>query len=347
MSAGVGTRIVTLVLLLVAGAAAGCASPQPEAPQRQPYKVVLLPVEGAEQALAAVPETASDGGVMVPLALTPAELQKTVFDGVLASNAFSEIVAAPASVGAVGGTFAGDELAAAADFARSVRADLILRVTVRSARIRDLGHNGSTFWSAFTWFMLPLPIWGVDDRTYDTNLSVEAALYEPRDTIKPTASVVAASSKQELDLWDRGLSPLVIIVPPPYLAGNEKTVSEEVTRRAVAQVMAALSEELRSREIPARFDLDVTTEGRDVKITVATRRQLRSLDVFVDGKLVKSWAETDLVAEPDSTDDRRVYRRAIAVPAAAGQSGRGEVRVAAEDESGGREVRTILVGGDR
>ena len=112
-------------------------------------------------------------------------------------------------------TRAGDDLSAAAEFARRSRADLILRVTVKSARVRDLGRNDATTLSTIVWFLVPAPVWFSNDRTYDTNVSVEAALYEPRDTVKPTATVVAAAGRQELDLWDRGLSPYVIFVPPP------------------------------------------------------------------------------------------------------------------------------------
>ncbi|MCE9638486.1 MAG: hypothetical protein K8T90_22525 [Planctomycetes bacterium] len=340
-SASVGAW--SIAAALGAASAGGCASQKADPTPRQPYKVVLLPVEGAARALAAQAGTDDAAGEMVPLAMTPEELGAHVAAGVRASNAFSQIIDAPESVRAAGGAFAGDELTAAADFARRSDADLILRVTVKSARIRDLGNNSSTFWSTFTWFMLPLPVWAVDDRTYDTNLAIEAALYEPRDTAKPTASVVAASGEQKLDLWDRGLSVWVPIVPPAFLAGNMKTVSETVTELAMEQVMKKLVDELRKREIPARFELSVAPSGDAVAIVVGTRRQLRSIDVFADGKLVKSWAETDLVPEKDSTDERHVYRRSV--PAAPGA--RSEVRVVAEDESGGREVRTILLGGGK
>lgn len=326
-------------------ATAGCASQRAEPIQRQPYKVVLLPVEGAARALAAQSGADDAAGEMVPLAFTPEEMEAEVSAGVRASQAFSHIVDAPSDVRAAGGAFSDDELAAAADFARRSDADLILRVTVKSARIRDLGNNSSTFWSTFTWFMVPLPIWAVDDRTYDTNLAIEAALYDPRDTAKPTASVIATSGEQKLDLWDRGLSVWVPIVPPAFLAGNMKTVSETVTRLAMEQAMKKLVEELRKREIPARFELTVEPSSGGVALVVGTRRQLRSIDVYLDRKLVKSWAETDLVPEKDSTDERHVYRRTVPLARAAGAPG--EVRVVAEDEAGGREVRTIVLGGDR
>ena len=347
MIARVLPACVTLLVSLVLAIAAGCASPPAEPPQRQPYKVVLLPVEGAARALAAQQDAADVGGAMVPLALTPEEFEAAIFAGVKSSNAFSELIEAPASVRAAGGAFAGDELAAAADFARRSNADLILRITVKSARMRDLGNNSATFWSTFTWFMVPLPIWTVDDRTYDTDLTVEAALYEPRDTVKPTASVVASSGRQDLDLWDRGLSFYVPVIPPAFLAGDDKKVSETVTAGAVRQLMDALVKELRTREIPTRFDLDLTATADGVTVTAGSRRQLRSLEVYAGGKLVQQWAETELVAEKDSTAERRVYRRTVAIAglgAATAKSAPVEVRVVAEDEAGGREVRTIVLG---
>lgn len=325
-----------LVLLGALSVLAACASSEPERIPRQPYKVVLLPVEGAAAALrdqGAGENGAADG--MVPLALTPEELERAIFDGVRGSNAFSEITVAPPLASS-----ADEPLAAVADHARRTSSDLILRLTVKSARIRDLGNNSSTFWSTFAWFMVPLPVWTVDDRTYETNLAVEAALYEPRDVVKPTATVVASSGTQDLDLWDRGLSPWVPIVPPPFLKGDLRTVSEEVTRRAVGQLMAALVGELRSREIPVRFELSVTASDGGVSVVAATRRQLRSLEVFANGRRVAGWAESELVPEKDSTDERRVYRRTVQVPGGAGT----EVRVVAQDEAGGREVRTIVLG---
>lgn len=331
------SRAAGTVALGLLGAA--CASAAPDALVRQPYRVVLLPVEGGAAALAA-PTPVGGEGEPVPFSLTAEQLERIVFDGVRASDAFSEILAAPHEVRAARGEFAGDELAAAAEYARRANADLILRITIKSARIRDLGNNGASFWSGFLWFMLPAPIWTVDDRTYDANLAVEAALYEPRDVVKPTASVVASSGLQDLDLWDRGLSWWIPLVPPPFLAGDPETVSETVTRRAVDQLMAELSRELRTREIPSRFELDIQASADGVVVTVTTRRQLRSLEVFADGKLVRAWAETELVPESGATAERRVYRRAVPVPAAGA-----DVRVVAEDEAGGREVRTVRVGG--
>jgi hypothetical protein len=323
-------------------AAAGCAAtPQPVLPQ-QPYKVVLLPVEGAEQALAAKAETTEDGGRIVPLALTAAELGDAIFQGVRQARAFTEMVEAPQSARVAGDAYAGDELAAAADFARRSNADLILRITVKSARIRDLGRNDSTAWATITWLLLGVPSFYVDDRTYDANVTVEAALYEPRDTVKPTASVVAASGRMDLDLIDRGVSPWVIIMPPPFIEGDDRTVGLEVTQRAMRQVMEALSNELRTRPIPTRFDLEVRGVAGGVEVVAASRRQLRSIDVYVGGKLAASWAETALVPEKDSTDDRRVYRRTVKVAPRTGEPA--EVRVVAEDEAGGREVRTVVPG---
>jgi hypothetical protein len=341
--------------------ATGCSSQTKEAPRRQPYKVLLLPVEGAARALVAAPQEASSGGgktgALVPLSLTPLQLEQAVADGVHASQAFSEIVDAPPSVRGAAAASAADDMAGASEFARRVGADLILRVTVKSASIRDLGNNSSTAWSTVLWFMLPAPWWPVDDRTYDTNLAVEAALYEPRDTVKPTASVVATSGKQDLDLRERGYSWWVPVIPPAYLEGDPKTVSEEVTHRAMAQVMEKLAEELRTREIPSRFELAVQPEGGGVTVTAASRRQLRSVEVYVDGVLAKTWAENELVPDKDSTAERRVYTRTVpigpaapkgprgAAPAAPSPAGPSEVRVVAEDEAGGREVRTITLGG--
>jgi hypothetical protein len=191
--------------------------------------------------------------------------------------------------------------------------------------------------------MVPAPIWFVDDRTYDTNISVQAELYDPADPVKPTASVVASSGKQELDLWDRGLSPFVLVVPPAFLSGSAKSVSETLTERATQQLLAALVLELRTREIPSRFEMDVVEDAGSVRITAVSRRRLRSLAVEADGVGVGSWAETALVEEKDSTPERFVYRRSVPAGAKAGAA----VRVVAEDEAGGREVRTLVLAGAR
>jgi hypothetical protein len=341
-------RALAALLLAAAAAfpAAGCASETPPPPPRQPYKVVLLPVEGAASALAVPSERTADGeGEIVPLALTPEQLETAIFEGIRASNAFTELVAVPADVAAA--TRAADDLTAAADFARRTNSDLLLRVTVQRARIRDLGRNDATFWSSLAWFMIPAPIWFVDDRTYETDISVEAELFEPRDVAKPTARVDADSTRHELDLWDRGISTYVILVPPPWIVGDPKKVSEVVTQRAVGELMDKLVEGLRTREIPSRFDVVLTAAAGEVRVEVAGRRALRSLEVFVRGKRQESWAETDLVPEKDSTEDRRVYRRVVKLaPDAPGAAGAGEatVRVVAEDEAGSREVRTIVAG---
>ncbi len=309
---------------------AACASAEPPAPALHPYKVVLLPVEGAKAALEMKP-----GADDVPLALTPEQLEMRIRDTVVRSRVFSDVVVAdPAALRAPG---AEDELEVAADVARREKADLLLRITVKSARMTDLGNNDATFWSTLVWFMVPAPIWFVNDRSYATDIAVQAELYDPEDPVKPTASVVAGSGTQALDLWDRGLSLYVVVVPPAFLSGSDETVSETLTERAVEQLLAALVEELRTREIPSRFELELAQEGRAVTVVVATRRRLRSLELQADGARVAAWAETALAPEPDSTPERLVYRRRIDVPAGS------VVRVAAEDEAGGREVRTLVL----
>jgi len=118
-------------------------------------------------------------------------------------------------------------------------------------------------------------------------------------------------------------------------------VSETLTKRAVAQVLDALILELRTREIPSRFEMDVAVEGAALKVAVVSRRRLRSLVVEAAGKAVETWAESGLVEDADSGPDRFVYRRSVSVSAAKGT----QVRVVADDEEGGREVRTIVIGG--
>lgn len=333
------TRSKTAAACVIAAAAAAlpaCASDPAPIVKRQPYKVVLLPVEGAARALALNEKRGED---FVPLALTPEEMEKTIFDRIRESNAFSELVAAPA--GTVSASY-GDDLGGAADFARRENADLILRVTVKTAEMRDLGNNSNTFWSTFTWFLLPLPTWFSDDRTYDTNLSVEAALYEPRDTQKPTASVVANSGEQALDLWDRGLSPWVPILPPPFLKGRPAVVSETLTKAAMDRLIVSLVDELQKREIPSRFDVALTPDAGGLGIRIVSRRALRSIEVFIAGKRAESWAETAIQPDAGSTADGFVYTRTAAsvAKAAAGT----DIRVVAEDEAGAREVRTIVLG---
>jgi hypothetical protein len=323
-------RAALLLALVLAAAPAACKSAPVIPALPHPYKVVLLPVEGAESALAAKP-----GESDVPLAMTPAELSTKIAESVRDARVFSDVVFAAAAD--LRG--AEDEMQAASAIARKTASDLILRIEVKSARMADLGNNSSTFWSTFTWFMIPLPTWFVDDRTYETDIAVQASLYDPADPVKPTASVVATSGKQDLDLWDRGLSPLVIVVPPAFLAGSAETVSETLTERAVAQVLTALVEELRTREIPSRFEMGVVQTGAMVEVVVASRRRLRSLDVEVGGRPRQGWAETALLEEKDSTPERFLYRRKLEIREAAGTP----VRVIAEDEAGGREVRTLVL----
>ncbi len=336
------TRRAPLVLLPLAAACAlsACASaPPPIEPLAHPYKVVLLPVEGAETALAARPGDAADPEEgEVPFALTPEQLRDTIRDGVVDAHVFSDIVvAAPSELRTDEFT---DVVAAATTVARRERADLIMRVRVNSARLQDLGPNGSKLWSSFLWFMVPAPVWFADDRSYATSLVVQAELFDPADPVKPTASIVASSGEQELDLFDRGVSPLVIVVPPAWLAGNLETVSKELTSRSVRQLMEKLVEELRTREIPSRFALDASREGAAVAVRVATRRRLRSLEVYSGERLLRGWAEREmqtLVDAAASRPDETVYAARVDVPPDA----RDAIRVVAEDEAGGREVRTL------
>lgn len=321
-------------LLALSAPLAACKSAPPPVPLPHPYKIVLLPVEGAAAALAGTP-----GASDVPLAMTPEELSSKIADRVRTSHVFSDVVSGAPDDGRARAVDE-DPMQAASDLARRTASDLILRIVVKSARMTDTGNNSSTFWSTLTWFMAGFPSFWVDDRTYETDIAVQAELYDPSDPVKPTASVVATSGKQELDLWDRGLTPLVIIVPPAFLKGSASSVSHTLTERAVDQLLAALVEELRTREIPTRFQLDVVRAGGDVKIAVESRRRLRSLAVEVDGKPAQMWAETGLVEDKESAADRFVYRRTFKVDGSKGA----RVRVIAEDEAGGREVRTLVIG---
>lgn len=327
-------KLAILLLLAAVPALAACKSAEPIPPLSHPYKIVMLPVEGSKTALGE-----KTGDADVPLALSPAELDAKIVASVKAAHVFSDVVVAQAADLQLPG--AEDNLAAAAQIARRTSSDLILRIQVKSARMTDLGSNGSTIWSTVTWFMIGIPSFWVDDRTYATDLAVTAELFDPDDRVRPTASVDANTDQQELDLWDRGLTPLVIVVPPAFLKGSPKTVSETLTDRAVRQLLAKLVEELRTKKIPSRFDLmDVAEEGGSVRVLIGTRVRLRSLEIEVDGRTVKAWAETGLVEEKDSTPERFVYRRSLPVQAKAGA----QVRVIAEDESGGREVRTVVAG---
>ncbi len=340
-------KTAALVLLVAASSAlAACRSTEPLPTTPQPYKVLLLPVEGAKQALD-FKQAADD----VPLAMTPEALSARIADKIQSSHVFSEVVLAkPADLAPKGDE---DEMQRAAAFATKEESDLILRIQVISARMTDEGHNGSTVWSTLTWFMIPLPVWFVKDRTYDTNIKILAEVYDPADPIRPTSAVTAASGREDLDLWDRGLSPYVLVVPPPFLKGSATSVSEKLTDLAIDDLLRALVDGLRTREIPSRFEMNVAEapmqDGEAVKVSIASRRKLRSLVVEVDGKIVKTWAETGLVEEKDSTPERYLYRRSVPALSATtpGAKKSAEVRVVAEDESGGREVRTLMLGGAR
>jgi hypothetical protein len=327
-------RAAAGLVLAAAASLAACKSAPPAPETLHPYKVVLMPVEGSGAALAEKQDAAG-----VPLALTPEALDARIADGVRTSHVFSDVVVAHPADLAVRG--AADEMQAASDLARRTSSDLILRVSVKSARMADLGNNGNTIWSTLTWFMAGIPSFWVSDRTYETNIAVQAELYDPGDPVKPTASVVAKSDPQELDLWDRGLTPYVIVVPPAFLKGSPETVSTTLTNRAVEQMMTKLVGELRSREIPSRFELDVAEARGAVTVSVASRRRLRSLAIEAGGKSVAAWAESALVEDKESTSERFVYRRSVPVAAGSGTP----VRVIAEDEGGGREVRTLVIGG--
>jgi hypothetical protein len=333
-------RALVLAALVVPSLAA-CASAPAEDLPRQPYKVVLLPVEGAAEALAMAPESDEAGGARVPLAMTPAELERTIADAVRSSRVFSAVV--EAGPGELDGADVDERLRAASAFARRERADLVLRVTVKSAQMNDLGNNSSTVWSTLTWFMVPLPVWFIEDRTYSTNIAVQAELFEPGEAVvKPTSTVVASSGNQDLDLWDRGLSPWVLVVPPPFLPGSERSVSETLTRRAVAQLLEGLVAELRTRPVPSRFEVTAVAAEGGVAVEVVTRRKLRSLEVESEGRRLALWAETELEPAADSTPERSVYRRTVPLPAATAGATQ-LVRVVAEDEAGVREVRTVAV----
>ncbi len=332
-------------LALSAPLLAGCASDDVEiAPLAHAYNVVLLPIEGAEQALAPpIAEDAVEGEV--PFSITPEELRTRIKETILGSRVFSRIVNIDASQ-LFTDEFT-DEVQAAVPFAREQRADLIMRVRVNSARMIDLGPNDSKTWSTFVWFMVPAPLWLADDRTYGTSLSVSAEMYDPEDPVRPAASVVASSSEHELDLWDRGVwDPMIFVLPAPWVDGDLETVSQELTARAATQMLEELVSELRDREIPSRFDVAYAWDGNTIEVEIGSRRRLRALEIRVDGEVMKSWAERetqDLHDDRRSTADRIVYRAQVPVTAEM----RGQlVRMVAVDEAGGREVRTLRAGAD-
>jgi hypothetical protein len=334
-------RSSALLVFAAALPLAACRSAEPPPPREHPYKVVLMPVEGAQPALAAKPKDAEHD---VPLALTPESLASAIRDAVKDARLFSQVVVAePSDVATKGDE---DRMQAAARFAKKTESELILRIVVKSAHVTDTGPNGSKVFATLTWFMIPLPIW-FKDRTYEDDFQLLAELYETDDPAKPTASVVATAGTQELDLWDRGATPLVLVVPPPFLKGSEKKLSESVTAMAMKQLLEDLVAKLGAREIPSRFEMDVAEERTNaaggVRVAIASRRRLRSLEIDVDGQAADTWAETGLVEEKDSTPERFAYRRVVPLVANAGA----QVRVVAEDEAGGREVRTLVLGGAR
>lgn len=316
---------------------AGCATTTPApAPDVHPYKAVLLPVGGATAALADPP-----GRDSIPVAATPEALEKSVHDALLAAPLFSSIVSVKREE--LGDHPPEEAMGAAAAVARRYDADLILRVQIRTARLTDLGRNGATAWSCFLWFMVPLPIWTVDDRSYGADFRVDADLFAPDDLQKPVVSLVVTTGEQTLDAWDRGLSPLILLVPPPFVRGNTETVSAELTKRVVGEVTRSLIDQIRRHEIPSRFEVLVSAEEGGVRITASSRRKLRSVEVRVGGRPARSWLEADLEPDEVSPDRGFVYRKFLRVEEAGGA--RTEVRVLVDDEGGGREVRTLVLGG--
>jgi len=333
-----------LVALAAAVSLSGCASDEGTGRTAKPYKVVLMPVAGADEIPVRNPE--ADGEQPLAYAMDPALLEQRIRDAILASRLFSHVDPWDG-----GESLSGDErLEAAAEFARSEAADLILRVSVNSAGITDLGANGRKYWSTFTWFMIPAPIWLVDDRTYETDLEVRAELFLVDDLLRPAATASARPGQQELDLWDRAtFDTWVFIMPPPFIEGDLDVVSATLTERAVAEVVEQLVAELDQLNIPARFDLTATVEGRTLRVGVVTRRHLRHLEVLVNGEVLSdaSWREEDTagihVARKSGTE-RMVYEATVELPPT---TGRTELRVFAEDEAGNREVRTLVIGDER
>lgn len=349
-----GARAVAAALLCAA--LTGCASDVVEDEGlHHYYKVVLLPVDVPASVLPDTPPDPAaeaegdewyytEGVGNVPFALSRDELAQRIRDGLLESDVFSDVTALDRK--ALRSENTDEWVGEAGDTARAESADLILRVRVRSAEVTDVGPNENEWWSNFMWIMVPAPFWPIDDRDYETNIAVQAELFDPADPLRPKASVVAKSDKQSLDMWDRGWKSdwRLLVVPPSYRPGDPELVSEELTQRAVAQLIASLKEQLRTNVIPSIFEVDVALEGGKVVVTVTTpsTRKLRSLEVLVDDQLAKSWAElgTNEIRDARSTETDFVYK----TPPVGLDSGK-VVRVIATDETGGREVRTLRVGG--
>jgi hypothetical protein len=315
-------------LVLVACATTDEAAPV--GPVHQ-YRVLLLPVEGAREAL-----REPLGEESIAVALTPAELDATLRDGLLEAGIFSDTVPLATPESGSDGI-----LSAAVEEARRREADLLLRVYVKSTRIRDLGTNGNAVWSTLAWLAVPTPLWLIDDHSYGTEFAVLAELLSPDDVDRPLASFVATSGDQTLDLWDRGVSPFVIVVPPALLNGSDEKVSRELTRRATGQLMGSLVEALRTGRISSRFDLEFETGPGSVRVVATSRRVLRSLDIRAHGERVAFWAETDIRPRSGDGSDLLHYEFEAALP---GPKRRPlAIRVIAEDEIGGREVRTVVL----
>lgn len=341
-------RATALTLLLCGGLVACASDGDPNAGREpKPYKVVFMPIAGAEDALArTTSETADDFDEELTYTIEPNALAQRLRDGITASRLFSELVL-------LDGPLEGDpdqRLAAARRVADEQSADLILRVRVNSARITDLGPNDRKYWSGISWFMIPAPIWFVNDRSYETDLEVRAELFLPSDLIRPVAAPIARPGTQDLDLWDRTyFEPKVLVIPPPLLGGDAETVSKTLTDLAVEDLVRQLVEKLDTTDIPARFGLEVELDGAKLTALIRTPRRLRSLEILVGGQPVDGtpWRETrtdELLDRVASSPGQFVYRiDDLGVPG----SGRREVRVIAEDEVGVREVRTLVVGGER
>ena len=120
-------------------------------------------------------------------------------------------------------------------------------------------------------------------------------------------------------------------------------VDHQLTERAVLQLMQQLVDQLRTREIPSRFDVALAWDGEALAIDVQSRRRLRSLEVRAGETVLRAWAEREagsLIDQAASQPELRVYRTRIEIPAGT----TGLIRVIASDEGGGREVRSIPMG---